>query len=145
MMKVSLLFCQRMLLVCAALLAAVALVEALGVIPSVQVATFPGATPDRAVPAFWVNIGLNFVAAATLVFIAVWSKGRSWISASALIVTGLVTMFLGIALADAFFAFQAAGPAMQTVSMFLFFCAAADFLTGVLVVITAFLLPKKHD
>jgi len=95
------------------------------------------------VPAFWVNIGLNFAATATLVFIAIWSKGRSWISISVLVVIGLVTMFLGIALTDAAFAFQAAGPSMQTVSILLFFCAAADFVAGVLVIITAFLLPKK--
>jgi hypothetical protein len=142
-MTVSLLFRRRMLLVCAALLAAVALVGALGVIPPVQAATFPGATPESAVPAFWVNIGLNLVAAATLVFIAIWSKGRSWISTSVLVVIGLVALFLGIALTDAFFAYQAAGPSMQTVAILLSFCAAADFLAGVLVVITAFLrLPK---
>ena len=142
-MAVSLLFRRRMLLVCAALLAAAAIVEAFGVIQPVQAATFPGATPERAVPAFWVNIGLNFAAAAILVCIAIWSKGRSWISISVLVVIGLVTMFLGIALTDAAFAFQAAGPSMQTVSILLFFCAAADFVAGVLVIITAFLLPKK--
>ena len=144
-MTVSLLFRRRMLLVCAALLVAGAIVVALGVIPPVQVATFPGATPESAVPAFWVNVGLNFIAAATLVCIAIWSKGRSWISTSVLVVIGLVTLFLGIALTDAFFAFQAAGPSMQTVSILLFFCAAADFLAGVLVITTAFLRPKKHE
>ena len=144
-MAVSLLFRRRMLLVCAALLAAAAIVEAFGVIPPVQAATFPGVTPERAVPAFWVNIGLNFAAAAILVCIAIWSKGRSWISTSVLVVIGLVALFLGIALTDAFFAFKEAGPSMQTVSMLLLFCAAADFLAGVLVVITAFLRPQKHE
>jgi hypothetical protein len=143
MMKVSLLFRRKMLLGCAVLLAAVAIVEALGVIPPVQTATFPGATPESAVPAFWVNIGLNFIAGAILVCIAIWSKGRSWLSTSVLVVTGLVVMFLGIALADAFFAFQAAGPAMQTVSMLLLFCAAADFLVGACVALIAFLRPQN--
>jgi hypothetical protein len=143
MMKVSLLFCRRMLLACAVLLVAVAIVVALGVIPPVQLATFPGATPERAVPAFWVTVGLNFITAATLVCIAIWSKGRSWISTSVLVIIGLVALFLGIALTDAFFAFQEAGPSMQTVSMLLFFCAAADFLAGALVVTTAFLRPRK--
>ena len=142
-MTVSLLFRRRMLLVCAALLAAGAIVVALGVIPPVQAATFPGVTPERAVPAFWVSVGLNFIAAAILVCIAIWSKGRSWLSTSGLIIIGLVALFLGIALTDAFFAFQAAGPSMQTVSMLLFFCAAADFLAGALVVITAFLRSQK--
>ena len=142
-MKVSLLFRRRMLLASAALLAAGAIVVALGVIPPVQDATFPGITPERAVPAFWAAIGLNFIAAAILVCIAIWSKGRSWISTSVLVVTGLAALFLGIALTDAFFAFQEAGPSMQTVSMLLIFCAAADFLAGVLVVVTAFLHPQK--
>ena len=144
-MKVSLLFRRRMLLACAALLAAGAIVVALGVIPPVQDATFPGVTPESAVPAFWAAIGLNFIAAAILVCIAIWSKGRSWISTSVLVVTGLAALFLGIALTDAFFAFQEAGPSMQTVSMLLFFCAAADFVAGVLVVITAFLRPQKCE
>ena len=142
-MKVSLLFRRRMLLASAALLAAGAIVVALGVIPPVQDATFPGVTPESAVPAFWAAIGLNFIAAAILVCIAIWSKGRSWISTSVLVVTGLAALFLGIALTDAFFAFQEAGPSMQTVSMLLIFCAAADFLAGVLVVITAFLHPQR--
>lgn len=144
-MTVSLLFRRRMLLVCAALLAAGAIVVALGVIPPVQATTFPGITPERAVPAFWVAVGLNFIAAAILVCIAIWSKGRSWISTSALVIIGLVALFLGIALTDAFFAFQEAGPSTQTVSRLLFFSAAADFLGGALVVITAFLRPQKHE
>ncbi len=142
-MKVSLLSCRRMLLVCAVLFVAVALVVALGVIGPVQADTSPGAAPERAVPAFWVNIGLQLLAAATLVSTAIWSKGRSWISTPVLVVLGLVVLLLGFALTDAAFAFQSHDPSMQTVSILLFFCAAADFLAGALVVTTAFLRPKK--
>ena len=142
-MKVSLLFCRRMLLVCAVLLVTVALVVALGVIQPVKADTFWGASPATAVPAFWVIIGLNLLAAATLVFIAIWSKGKSWISTSVLVVLGLVVLLFGIALGDGALAYQSEGPSMQTVSILLFFCAAADFLAGVLVVITAFLHPQR--
>jgi len=69
LMKLDPLLFRRMLLVCAVLFVIVALVVALGVIPPVQADTSPGAAPERAVPAFWVNIGLQLLAAATLVFI----------------------------------------------------------------------------
>jgi len=142
-MTVSLLFCRRMLLVCAGLFVTVALVVALGVIPPIKAATFPGATPESAVPAFWVIIGLSLLAAVTLVFIATWSKGRSWISTSVLVVLGLVVLLFGIALTDAALAYLPAGPSMKTASILLFFCSAADFLAGALVVTTAFLRPKE--
>jgi cytochrome c biogenesis factor len=142
-MRDNLLFCRWFLLVCAILLVAVAIIVALGVIPPVQTDTFLGATPERAVPAFRVIIGLNLLASLTLVIIAIRSTGRSWISISVLIILGLVALLFGIALTDAAFAYQSEGPSMQTVSMLLFFCAAADFLTGALVIITAFLRPKK--
>jgi len=142
-MKVSLLFCRRMLLVCAVLFVTVALAVALGVIQPVKADTSPGATPERAVPAFWVNVGLNLLAAVTLVFIAIWSKGRSRISTSVLVVLGFVALLFAYALTDAALAYQSSGPSMQAVSILLFFCSAADFLAGALAVTTAFLLPKQ--
>ncbi len=132
-----------MLLVCAGLFVTVAMALVLGVIQPVNDDVFPGAIPERAVAAFWVNIVLNLLAALTLVFIAIWSKGRSWLSTSVLVVLGLVALLLGIALTDAAFAYQSHGPLMQPVSILLFFCAAGDFLAGALVVTTAFLRHKK--
>ena len=142
-MAVSPLLCRRLLVVCAVLLFAVALAVAVGVIPPVRAATFPGATPGRAVPAFWVSVGLHLVVALTLVFTAMRSKGRSWISTSGLVVMGLAVLLFGIALTDAFFAYHSEGSSMRTVSVLLFFCVAADSLAGVLTITTAFLRPKK--
>ncbi len=142
-MKFNLLFYQRMLLVSAVVFVIIALVLALGVIQPVKTDTYPGVTPDRAVAAFWVNIGLNLLSALTLFFIAIRSKGRSWISTSVLVIAGLIVLLLGLALADAASAYQKHGPSMQSASILLFTCAAADFLGGALVVTTAFLRPKK--
>jgi hypothetical protein len=142
-MEASNLFCRRMLLVCALFCFAVAAVLALGVIQPVRDEVLRGATPERAVQAFWVNIILNLFTSATLVVIAFWSKGRSWLSTSVLVVVGLVALLLGLALIDAGTAYRSHGPTMQTASVILFFCAAADILAGILVVTTVFLRPKR--
>jgi hypothetical protein len=142
-MKISSPFYRRMLFVCTAVFIIVAFVLVLGVIPPVRIEALQGATPARAVNAFWVNIGLNLISALTVVFIAFRSKVRSWISTSVLVIVGLIVLLLGLALTDAASAYQSHGPSMQSASILLFICAAADFLGGALVVTTAFLRPKK--
>ena len=142
-MKASLLLYRRMLLVCVVVLFIVALVVALGVIPPLKSDTYPGVTPEKAAAAFWVNIGLNLLSAFSLFFIAIRSKGRSWKSTSVLVIAGVIVLLLGLALADAASAYQKHGPSMQYASIFLFICAAADFLAGVTVITAAFLRPKK--
>jgi len=142
-MRLSFPVYRRMLFIYGAVVVAVALVLALGVIGPVKVEASLGATPQRAVHAFWVNIGVNLLAAATFILIAIRSKGRSWISTSVHIILGLVVLFLGLALADAASAYKSHGPSMQTAVILLFICAAADFLTGAMVVTTAFLQPKR--
>ena len=142
-MKANVLFCRRMLVVCAVLLVIVALVVALGVIPPVKADTYPGVNHEIAASAFWVNIGLNLLSAFFLFFIAIRSKARSWKSTSVLVIAGLLVLILGLALADAASAYQKHGPSMQSASILLFICAAVDFLAGVTVVTTAFLRPKE--
>ena len=95
-----------------------------GVIPPVEAEASRGATPERAVQAFWVNIGFTLLSAITLVFIAIRSKGRSWISTSGLIIVGLIVLLLGLALADAASAYQKHGQLMESASVILFICAA---------------------
>ena len=91
-MKFSLLFGRRLLSVCAVVMISVALVLALGVIQPVKAEASRGATPDKAVLAFWVNIGFNLLSALTLFSFAIPSKRLSWISKSVLIVVGFVVM-----------------------------------------------------
>ena len=142
-MKVNVLFYRRMLLVCAVLFVTVALVVALGVIPPVKSDTYPGVTPEKAAAAFWVNISINLLSAFSIFFIAIRSKERSWKSTSVLVIVGIIVLLLGLALADAASAYQKHGPSMESASILLFICAAADFLAGVTVITTAFLRPKK--
>ena len=143
-MEISNLLFRRLILVYAAVIAVIALVLALAVIPPVNVEASLGATPEKAVVAFWFNIGLNFLSAVALVSIAIRSKGRHWISTSLLVMVGLIILLLGIALADAASAYKTHGRSMQNASLFLFICAVADFLSGVSVVFTALLREKGN-
>jgi hypothetical protein len=142
-MIVRLKFCRRILLTSAGLFVAVALVVAAGVIPPVKADIFFSATPQRAVVAFWGNVAFNLLAAAVLVFIALRARGRSRLSTTVLGLLAFLALLLALALTDAAFAFQAHGPAMQTVRILLFICSVTDFLSAALVTTAVFLFPKK--
>ena len=140
-MAVSPVQSRWMLSVCAALLAAVALVVVVGVIPSVRDTTAPDIYIEQAVPAFRAAVGLHLLAAMALLRTAAFSKGRSRISTPVLFATGVAILFFGFVLSDAARAFGAAGPSMQAVATLLFLCVAADVLAGALTLATAFLRP----
>ena len=142
-MRIGYSFYRRVLLVCGVAFVTVALVLALGVMQPVKAEAGRGATPEKAVVAFWVNIALNLISALVIFSIVIPSNDFRWISKSVLIFTGLTVLLLGIALADAGLAYLSHGPAMKFASVVLFICAAADFLVGVLVVAAAVLLPKN--
>ena len=144
-MNVKYLTCRRILLVCSVVFVIVAIVLISGVIPSVKADNFPGATPEKAVSAFWVNVGLNLLLAVTILFIAVKSKERQWISKSGLIITGIIILLLGLALLDAASAYLKHGPSMQSASILLFICSASDLLAGIMLIITSIICPRKPE
>ena len=136
---------RYLLAACAALAVVVAVVVAVGVIPEVRVADVPNVSPETAVPAFWVSVGLHLLAALVLGLTATLSKGRSRISTSILVVTGIALLFLGFALSDAALAFREAGPSMRAVTTLLWLCVAADVLAGTLTIATAVLRPARAE
>ena len=136
--------CRRMLLICAALIACVALVLAAGVIPPVKAEAAKGETTEMAVKAFWLNISCNLGAAAVLFLMAWLSKGLNLVGKTVAIIAGLLAMLLGLALTDAAAAYLDHGPDMQIASILLIICAAADILGGLAVVVTAPLCPRPE-
>jgi hypothetical protein len=142
-MTVSLRSCRRSLLISAALLVAVALVVAAGVIPPVKADTFALAGPHSAAGGFWVNVVISLLAATVLLIIAVRTTGRSRAWTTVLGALAFFVLLLGLALVDAAFAFRAHGEAMRVVPRLLFLCSAGDVLAAVLIIATAFLLPKQ--
>lgn len=132
---------RRVLYIYIAIFIVVAVVLALGVIEPIKVEAALGATREIAVKVFYVITGLNVLSAVILFFIATRSKGQDW--GAVLIIGGIIMILLGIMLADAASAYQSHGPAMQDASVLIYFCAAVDFLTGVLLFITAVVQPKN--
>ena len=133
---------NRLLLVCAILFLLVAFVVALRVIPAVSADISPNAVPERAVPPFWVNVGLSVLLAASCGAVAFRSKGRDRISTTILVVLGIVALLLGLALVDAASAFRSHEMLAQGTLMFLFVCAAVDLLSGALVIVVAYRRPR---
>ena len=144
-MRFSLRFYRRVLLVCAVVVVSVALVLALGVVQPVRAEVDRGGTPEKALKAFWLNIGLSLLSALAVLSVVTRARGLGWPSRSVLVVAGVVVLLLGLALADAGSAYRSHGPAMQVASILLFFCAAADTLAGVLVIAAAVRLPKGEQ
>ena len=134
---------NRLLLVCATLFLLVAFVVAFGVIPAVKSDISPNAVPERAVPAFWVNVGLNLLLSVSCGAITVWSKGRGWFSTIILVLLGIVAVLLGLALVDADVAFRSHEMLALGTSAFLFVCAAVDLMAGALALLVTYWRHKK--
>ena len=128
---------RRMLLIGAALMLASAASVAVSVIPAVRADTFPHATPERAVPAFWVAIVLDVLVAGTAL-----ASGRFGYRVLAGIM-GIVALLLGLALVDAATAYPAHGPAMHAVVVVLWLCVGFD-LAGGLSMIASAVTPRRY-
>ncbi|MFQ5398576.1 MAG: hypothetical protein ACE5E7_03165 [Anaerolineae bacterium] len=142
-MKINLKFYRGSLLIAAALLVAVAVLIAVGIIPPVKTDTFPQATPERAVPAFWVNVVFTFVVAVVLGVIGFRTTGRSRWSTIVLWSLGLLTLLLAFALNDAALAYRGHGPALRTATILLHFCSVADLVAALVILSVALFLPKQ--
>ena len=134
---------RLLLTISTALLCVVALVVAVGVIPPVRAGSVVNMTPDRAVPAFWVAVGIHLLAAAVLLLVVMLSKNRGWVSTSAVIVTGVALLFVGFALGDAAKAPLETGAPMQAVTAVLLGCVALDAFAGVLTIAAARIRPAR--
>ena len=136
--------CRRLLLIGAVFLAAVALVIPWAVIPAVRADTFPGATPESAVPAFWIIVFFHVLAATVVGLIAarITTVGRAW-PPWILFMLALLLLLSAYALEEPGRAYALEGPAMQTASVCLLACAAGDLLAAVLAIAAAALLAKR--
>ncbi|WP_286355917.1 hypothetical protein [Geothrix oryzae] len=142
-MVFSLKLCRSSLLISAALLTGVAFVVAVGVIPAVRTDTSPLAMPERAVPAFWVNVVFNLIAATVLGFVAYRAVGRSRFPTTSLGVLSILILIFAYALIDAARAFYSHDPSMHNTSLILRGCSITDALAGLLVIATATFFPKR--
>lgn len=122
---------QRLLMLAAVLLVVSAAIVALGVIPLVRADTFPGAAPERAVPAFWGNVALVLLVAAAAITASRLRWSRATLRRVLVGVSGLVALLLGLLLIDAASAFSGHGPAMHRAVVALWVCVCLDVAAGI--------------
>lgn len=131
---------RRMLYVSISLLGIVAAIIAFAVIPQVISDTSPTATPENAVPAFWVNVSIHlFIIVALIWTIVVNNRGRR-INKELLVAAGIIPIVLGLFLIDAAFAYKN-NPDMDA-SIWLFRCVGYDVVAGLLVLIARYFRKK---
>ena len=122
---------RRMLLVATGLVIGVAAILALGVIPGVRTHSYPGATPDRAIPALWVFVIVNALVAAALLSTILVTRRGGRASKGLLGAAGLVALAMGFVLLEGAFAYLEER-VMQGVAVLLFACVGADLAAGAL-------------
>ena len=120
---------RRLLSLGVVLMLAVAGVIAVGVIPSVRGAPYPGATPDRAARAFSVIAVLNGVMAAAAV---ASFRARVW---PIVFLLGVVTLLLGLLMIDA--AAALSGHGLPGATAALWGCVCFDVIGGTAVLVSA--------
>jgi len=137
-------FCRRLLLIGAVLLSAVALVIPWAVIPPVRADTWSSATPESAVPAFWIIVFFHVLAATvvglTAARLTTVGKASRFL---VLVPLALLVLLSAYALEEPGRAYSREGPLMQTASLILFACAASDLLAAVLVMAATALVPRR--
>lgn len=127
---------RRMLYVSVGLLTIVAIIIAFVVIPQVISDKSPTATPENAVPAFWVNVIFHLLVIVALIWtIVVNNRGRR-INKELLVAGGVISIVLGLFLIDAAFAYKN-HPDMYA-SIWLFICVGYDVVAGIIVLIARY-------
>jgi hypothetical protein len=125
---------RRMLRFGALLSFGVAAVVAAGVIPRVKADTFPFATPDTAVPAFWGVVMADVLVGAALLSTALMTRRGRRVRPVLIVAAGFVGRLLGLGMLDAALAFTGHGPAMRGPMIALFVCVGAELAVGATVV-----------
>ena len=137
--------CRRLLLAGAAVVAAVAIVLVVGVIPlTARAGTFPDGTPGSTVPVFWGIAGLNALVAACLGFFGFRVSGDNRAPYGALAVLALLAFMSACGLAPAAFAFRGHGPVLLTVSKLALLCMVAEIVVTAFVGCTALRLSEAR-
>ncbi|HEX7550638.1 MAG TPA: hypothetical protein VF579_08695 [Candidatus Methylomirabilis sp.] len=143
---VSLGSCRRYLLACATLLAAVALVLALAVIPLTRRAgTFPDGAPGGMVPVSWGIAGFSALIAVGLALVAAQAGRSRRPSFGVLGSLAFLAFIMAFFLAIPAIWFVGHGPLLRAVSIISPMCSAAEFVVTALLGATALRLPEADS
>jgi FtsH-binding integral membrane protein len=120
---------NRILYVAIGLVVMVVIIIIFYIIPQVKAA--PNATPERAVPAFWVVVLIQLLIVAALIYSIMFSHREGHFENGFLVTAGVVMILSSLILIDAATA-SLGDPDLQGAAIFLFICIGFDFVAGVL-------------
>jgi hypothetical protein len=122
---------NRIIYVATGLVIMVVLITAFYIIPHVKADTSPTATPENAVPAFWVIVFFQLLIIAAFIYSNIFSHREGHLENGFLIAAGVVLILLGLILTDAASA-SLSMPELGSTAIFLFICIGFDFIAGML-------------
>ncbi|MCX6253699.1 MAG: hypothetical protein NTV31_04390 [Bacteroidia bacterium] len=108
------------------------------IIPQVKADISPTATPERAVPAFWVIVLIQLLIVAALIYSIMFSHREGHFENGFLVTAGVVLILLSLILIDAASA-SLSMPELRSTAIFLFICIGFDFIAGMLCFIARYL------
>jgi FtsH-binding integral membrane protein len=120
---------NRILYMAIGLVVMVVIIIIFYIIPQVKAA--PNATPERAVPAFWVIVLIQLLIVAALIYSIMFSHREGHFENGFLVTAGVVMILSSLILIDAATA-SLGDPDLQGAAIFLFICIGFDFIAGVL-------------
>lgn len=115
------------------------------VIPHVIQDTTPGASPEKAVPAFWALISLHLVILAVLIGIIVVSRRGGRLRKAGLIIPGIILILMSMLILDAAGAYLEHQPEMFSVAIVLFISAFCDLIAGIITIMLPARLPDNQQ
>jgi FtsH-binding integral membrane protein len=119
---------NRILYMAIGLVVMVVIIIILYIIPQVKAA--PNATPERAVPAFWVIVLIQLLIVAALIYSIMFSHREGHFENGFLVTAGVIMILSSLILIDAATAFLDIN--MHSAAILLFICIGFDFIAGVL-------------
>ena len=128
---------NRIIYVATGLVILVVLIIVFYIIPQVKADTSPTATPERAVPAFWVIVLTQLLTTAALIYSIMFSHREGHFENGFLVTAGVFLILLGLILIDAASA-SLSMPDLSSTSIFLFICIGFDLIAGMLSLIARY-------
>jgi Na+/proline symporter len=122
---------NRIIYVATGLVIIVVIIIAFYIIPQFKADISPTATPEKAVPAFWVIVLIQLLIFAALIYSIMFSHKEGHFENGLLVTAGVILILLGLILIDAASA-SLSMPELHSTPIFLFICIGFDFISGIL-------------
>jgi len=115
------------------------------VIPHVIQDIIPGASPEKAVLAFWTLIAIHLIIMTVLIGIIMVSRRGGRLRKTWFIIPGIILILISMLLLDAAGSCLEQQPDMISVPIVLFSCAICDMMAGIITIMLPTRIPEKPD